>query len=250
MKRIIEHKINIICRFTTKAVLVFLLTLIISLCISTKVFSREFTFLEWDLRSMPAMGFFPVGGNLKIKDSQLTSFFLGPSIDLFNLHRNHSRIAILNISGFLLGVNYSAMSNPSSDTQVLNVGYLRIGPHYRFQGFWNDMLSLGSQIGYGFLLYSRKEEGETTYLHGVDISFTFSWTKYEEPTYGESMSRNTKILLGVIAGTATGLGLLYWGTTMKEKHEDKERMSPGGAVCISFGITIAITSLTAVVMMD
>ncbi len=186
-----------------------LLCLLFSIMLGPKAaLADEFSFIEWDVRSLPVLGFFPIGGNLSIDDAQLSTFMIGPSIDLLNINTAKTRLSFLNISGYLLGVNYSALTGQNENTQVIDVGFFRAGPHYRMSGLWGQRLALGSQIGYGVLLAGSTEERTSTFLHGIELSFSFSWTDYEPPTASGRVRFDSKTMgwlgaLAILGGSAT-----------------------------------------------
>ncbi len=183
-----------------------------------------FSTVEWDIRSLPAIGFFPLGGNLRgVTNAQISTYILGTSVDLFNYNEWDTRLSLLNVSGYLIGLNYAALQ-PESEAQVFNLAYVRAGPHYRFSGLWDDNLSLGSQLGYGFLLRGDTIEGTTAYQHGIDISFTFSWTEYRRPPpkLYESSNDNVKAVVALLTGAATLAATSYGVYHLYSKGADPD----------------------------
>lgn len=142
---------------------------------------RAFHVVEWDIRTLPVLGFFPLGGNLRISNTQISTYALGPGIDLFNFtdHQNEQRLTVINFSTYLVGLNYNALLNSSENLSVFSLAYFRVGPHYRFRGLYKG-ISFGSQLGYGMVVEGNTEEGQSRYLHGLDVSFTMSFTPARE----------------------------------------------------------------------
>ncbi len=137
---------------------------------------------RWDIRSIPAVGFFPLGG-AKFDDISLSTFICGSSVDIYGREIVNDeadlvhRLTFLNFSAYLVGLNYAAL-NPSGEAKFFQIGYARIGPHYRFNGYKEKYgkYSIGTQFGYGFLLESNTTTARSKFQHGLDISFTFTWT--------------------------------------------------------------------------
>jgi hypothetical protein len=157
--------------------------LLLLLLVPSIIFAEDYVFelSNMDLRSVPAMGFFPLGGNAQVEETALSTYFLGGSWDLFNMnyYGTKQRLSLMNLSGYLLGLNYAAL-DPDSEAKFFNMGYFRAGPHYRFGNLYNNRLALGIQAGYGAILVGKMNEGRTDWLHGIDLSFTFSWTEYQK----------------------------------------------------------------------
>lgn len=145
---------------------------------------RDFHPIEWDLRTLPALGFFPVGGNLRLTGTQLSSYVLGVAIDMFNFtdHNVRNRMTLLNASAYLAGVNYVALLENTDHTDVFSLAYLRMGPHYRWQEMYKEkgILSVGAQMGAGMVVQGSTEEGQSRFLYGLDVSFTLTWTPFRE----------------------------------------------------------------------
>jgi hypothetical protein len=132
---------------------------------------------RWDIRSVPALGFFPLGG-AKFDNISLSTFIGGPSVDLLCEERDKSRFALLNFSAYLVGLNYAALQ-PQSEASVFQIGYARIGPHYRWAGTTeNGRFAIGGQFGYGALLEGNTTQAKSKIQHGLEISLTFSWTPF------------------------------------------------------------------------
>ncbi len=134
----------------------------------------DFDGINLDFRSLPALGFFPVGGSLRVKNNQLASYLAGPALDIFNVSDGEWRATVLNLSGYLVGLHWSTL-DPDDPTRVFNLAYMRMGPHYRSKRMLRGLFSLGTQAGYGFLIRGDTEKGVSLVLHGVDLSITFTW---------------------------------------------------------------------------
>lgn len=155
-----------------------------SLCLASQYDGRDFHMVEWDIRSLPVLGFFPIGGNLRISATQISTYAVGQGIDLFNFTDTfaRNRLTILNFSAFLIGLNYNALLDVDDTLSLFSLAYLRVGPHYRWDGAFNETgrFSLGGQLGYGMVIQGNTEEGESEYLHGIDVSFTLTYTPFRE----------------------------------------------------------------------
>lgn len=145
---------------------------------------REFHPIEWDLRSLPALGFFPMGGNLRLTSTQLSSYLLGLSIDTLNFTDPivRHRMTLMNFSAYLAGINYTALLQNNDRSEVFSLAYLRVGPHYRWAEMVKErgILSFGSQLGMGMVIQGNTEEGQSRYLYGLDVSFTLTYTPFRE----------------------------------------------------------------------
>ena len=140
-----------------------------------------YNFMNWDFRTLPAVGFFPFGGDT-LDNVNLATFIGGVSVDLINFNNNRfkERFTLLNISGYLVGLNYSSLS-PNSESQFFNISYVRFGPHYRWQSPINKnqgKFAFGAQMGYGILLQGDVSGATSNFQHGLDISVTFTWNPY------------------------------------------------------------------------
>jgi hypothetical protein len=136
-------------------------------------------FWRFDIRSTPALGFFPLGGDT-FDNISLSTFICGPSLDIYGREvrgeKLSNRLAFLNFSAYLVGLNYAAL-DPQSEASIFQIGYARIGPHYRFDGYGDyGKFAIGTQFGYGFLLEGNSATAKSKIQHGLEISFTFSWT--------------------------------------------------------------------------
>lgn len=143
---------------------------------------------DWNVRSIYAMGFYPFGGNATVQSAQVATYIIGPGLDFFTFNENSSDIygrrrrkqfTVLNISGYLVGFDWAALSNPEQQnktTKFINLGYFRAGPHFAFNttGFRG-----GFQIGYGAVLLSEDEKDnvlkQSKFLHGIDLCGTITY---------------------------------------------------------------------------
>jgi len=141
--------------------------------------------LRWEIQSLPALGFFPLGGNT-IDKSNVATYITGSSFDILAFDLNEKsrpenfgeRISPINISAYLLGLNFTAL-RPNSEAKFFNIGYIRIGPRFRSYGYKaNGAYALGGQFGYGLLIQGNTENATSNIQHGIDISITFTWTPY------------------------------------------------------------------------
>lgn len=162
--------------------------------------------VQFDFRSMPVVGFFPLSGNLSIKNTEFSTYIGGLSVDFFNkiqtktfyykepignnqarlytLCNNpenplepqieESRISWLNVSAYLLGLNLAALGQDDK-SNLVKYAYIRVGPHFKLKSFLNNNLSLGGQLGYAFVLSGDVSKATTTFQHGIDVSITFTW---------------------------------------------------------------------------
>lgn len=131
--------------------------------------------LDFDLRTLPALGFFPQGGNGCFDEAIFATYIGGVGFDFLNCKldkANEKRLALVNFSGYLIGLNFNALDK-DSNTKFINLGYFRLGPHCRLR---KGRFSLGAEIGYGLLLMSQPELAKSVGQHGFDLSFTFNWT--------------------------------------------------------------------------
>ena len=163
-----------------------------------------FSFVEWEIRSAPVLAFFPLGGNAP-KKNLLTTYMIGPSLDLYNLNYSNERLSLLNLSGYIVGFNPSAFGE-TSKAQFSNEGYFRVGPHYRSKGFWKGRLSLGSQFGYGLVSQKNTEKGKSQFLHGPEVSFTLSWNEYNQPTPLDEEEVAVGAMASYLIVVASGMG--------------------------------------------
>lgn len=162
--------------------------------------------VQFDFRSMPVVGFFPMSGNLALKSTEFNTYIGGLSVDLFNNiktktyyykepignnqarlytlcnnpenplepQKEEFRVSWLNISAYLLGLNLATL-NQTEKSNLLKLAYIRIGPHFKLQGFMNNNFALGGQFGYAALLNGNVENANTLFQHGIDVSLTFTW---------------------------------------------------------------------------
>jgi len=137
---------------------------------------KRFSLFHWDIRSLLVLGFFPQGGNVCIPDKAIFSTYIfGSGLDFFNFRIGEGRVTPLNFSAYLIGVNYNKAFNPKGESQLINLGYFRLGPHCRFKALRAGNFAFGAELGYGVILIGRAEEGRTVGQHGLDVSFTFNW---------------------------------------------------------------------------
>lgn len=207
-----------------------------------------FSWGSWELRTTPAIGFFPFGGNADVQRTQLGLYAIGSAIDLLNLNYDETRLSLLNASIYLIGLNWEALS-PDSDAEFFNLGYARIGPHYRFP-VPNEKYSLGAQIGYGFVLVGNYERRETKYLHGLDASFTFTWyPEYEQP-YESHRSTPAGVWVALaataLAGGAAGTGYL----AANGETEDVRTLGTIGAIVLGSAALMTVVVGVAAVLSD
>jgi len=165
------------------------------------------TAFRFEIQSIPAWGFFPLGGDSLSNDTNLGTFITGTSLDVFGFdflkklsftkieiengryvqnrytYTNEAddfgeRISLLNVSAYLIGLNFNSLK-PESKGQFFNVAYIRVGPRFRHKGYGkHGSMSIGGQFGYGFLLNGDISAASSTFQHGIDISFTFTWTPF------------------------------------------------------------------------
>ena len=126
--------------------------------------------ISWGLRSVPALAFFPLGGNLRFDDNPLSTYIGGFSLDSRNLFSAGDYSATLNTSAYFLGLNVrKILQGKDSKAKVFNLAYVRVGPYFPLiKGF-------GFQFGYGAVLWGDTGEGRSKIQHGLDLSFTFTW---------------------------------------------------------------------------
>lgn len=145
---------------------------------------REFHPIEVDIRSLPALGFFPMGGNLRLSGTQLSSYLLGVGVDALNLTDPYARqrLTILNASAYLAGINYTALIQNQDRSEIFSLAYVRVGPHYRWAELVKEKgtLSFGAQVGMGMVIQGDTEEAQSRYLYGLDVSFTLTFTPFRE----------------------------------------------------------------------
>lgn len=193
--------------YLKKALILSFLTFNANLALSNEVKACEaYSPVQFDFRSIPVVGFFPLSGNLSLKNTEFSTYIGGLSVDLFNTVKTktfyykepignnqarlytlcnnpdnplepqieESRISWLNVSAYLLGLNLATL-NQAEKSNLVKLAYLRVGPHFKLQGFMNNNLSLGGQIGYAFLLNGDLQNANTRFQHGIDVSLTFTW---------------------------------------------------------------------------
>lgn len=198
-----------------------------------------FSMADGDVRSLPALGFFPLGGDLRFSSTDLLLYAGGPSIDFLNVNREKSRISLLNLSGYLFGLNIrELLARPDLPTNYFNLAYVRVGPHWRMEGLLdeNTSLAFGGQLGYGAVARGNTEEATTRIQHGVDISMTLSWGKYRQ---SGAKVQETPLLAG-LGLTALGLGGTAYGFGTA--------LAPGSSTtAYNIGITTAVLSMALVV---
>jgi hypothetical protein len=137
---------------------------------------QKFSIFHWDIRSLLVLGFFPQGGNVCIPDNAIfNTYIFGSGLDFCNFKLGEGRVSPLNFSAYLIGINYNKAFNPKGESQLINPGYFRLGPHCRFKDLRVGNFAFGAGLGYGVVLIGRSEEGRTVGQHGLDVSFTFSW---------------------------------------------------------------------------
>jgi len=133
--------------------------------------------MNWDLRTMPAVGFFPLGGST-IDHSSLSTYFLGSGVDILGFENEGGSFSLLNLSAYLVGVNWLAI-DPSEEAKIIQIAYFRLGPHYKFNSLNRNgaksKLSFGGQIGLGALIEAVPTESRSRVQYGIDVSFTFSF---------------------------------------------------------------------------
>jgi len=142
-----------------------------------------------EFRSVPMLGFFPMGGSATMDSTQMSTHVLGVSLDLATWHFPQNKFSLLNTSAYLFGVDWTSLMS-KDDTDFIEWAYLRAGPHFRFEEMgWSSpdgnkhftAGSLGFQAGYGFFLQGDLSDLNTAFAHGLDLSITFSYGEYKRP---------------------------------------------------------------------
>lgn len=167
--------------------LMILLSLQLPSLAQTQIRIKDWCFCV-EMVSAPSIGFFPLGG-AKLENLNMSSYIAGTTVDLYTIdflgygdENYQERFSPFNFTTFLFGFNLitegSQTQKPSS---LLQQAYMRFGPKYRFNGFGkNGSFALGTQIGYGILLQGGGENAHSRFQHGIDISFSFSWTPFRK----------------------------------------------------------------------
>lgn len=132
---------------------------------------RGFTsFAEPGLATLPAVGFFPLGGDLAgdAPGLRVGSSAFGAGVDLLNLHAEHARVSLLATSAYLVGVSWTQLV-ATGDTRFVDLAYGRVGPKITVTGV-PLVGQLGFQVGYAALLSASPSSRTTGMLHGLDVS--------------------------------------------------------------------------------
>ncbi len=132
-------------------------------------------FVDIHLESLFALGFFPKKGdmndkNLQVKESDLSSYLGGASIEFFIFHLgNDKSITLINGAVYLVGFNWTwKYNNDQKEADFYNFGLVRIGPRLYFG-------DLFAQVGFARLYKSDIANEKTGYLKGFEISFGYKW---------------------------------------------------------------------------
>jgi len=142
-----------------------------------------------EFRSVPMLGFFPMGGSAEMDSTQMSTHVIGVSLDLATWHFPQNKFSLLNTSAYLFGVDWTSLMS-KDDTDFIEWAYLRAGPHFRFEEMgWSSLDgskqftagSFGFQAGYGFFLQGDLSDLDTAFAHGLDLSITFSYGEYKRP---------------------------------------------------------------------
>lgn len=131
-----------------------------------------------DLRTASAIGFFPLGGStndyLGLSSYSIGVGAIGAGFDFIKFENEGGSFTLLNLSAYLVGLNRSTI-----ESQVIQMAYFRLGPHFKFDTFNkknpDSKFSLGGQIGLGSLIEALPTEARSRFQYGIDVSFTFSF---------------------------------------------------------------------------
>lgn len=172
------------------------------------------------LRSLPAVGFFPLGGTIESR-LDLAGLAIGGSVDLLNWEAGGHRTTALNFSTFGIGVSYERLvDQPDGGLALLRWAYIRAGPHQQWRLPHRDLL-LGTGFGYAGLL-AAEEGPRTRFLHGLDLSFTVTWVEDagDAGVVGgaDTMRGVRNGVLVVVSVAAMAIGT-YVATTSRECHK-------------------------------
>ena len=199
----------------------FIISLLTIISYSSEAYAEGDT-VFFDARSIVALGFFPLGGNLSLQEGQLSTYIGGGGLDLLSSQGKDLRISWLNISGYLLGLNWLALEG-GSETTFLNLGMFRAGPHFRWRsGLLDEKVSFGMQAGYAAVLQGDTERAETKLQHGIDLAVTVSWTDYgkvSRRTRSKSSIENPGLFIaGLVMLSGAGLmGYASYATSGDER---------------------------------
>ena len=85
---------------------------------------------EPDLATLPAVGFFPLGGDAPAAGPLLGTTAIGAGVDFLNFHGEHARFSLLGGSAYLLGLNWTQLASagePASSTWLTCASGRRCG---------------------------------------------------------------------------------------------------------------------------
>ncbi len=159
--------------------------IVIFIILPNIIYSYDYP-LIWSIQSLPALGFFPLGGSdeITLSDIALNTYIAGSTIDFFAFEYwnadhptdvGYYRFSPLGISIYLIGLNWSTFTLGSEKAQFFSLGFIRIGPSVRFRRIWT--LDFGAQLGYGAVLVGREDINKTEIVHGIEFNFTLFLTE-------------------------------------------------------------------------
>jgi hypothetical protein len=142
----------------------------------------EWSAFDYNFRTIPALGFFPLGGNADIKSGQLATYVGGIGFDLGRYNTDDKSAVVFNLQPYLVGVDWTALGKAQTNgseektAKFVNMAYVRAGPVLSYK--LKD-IEIGGQFGYAVTLLSEDPSGKlyrtVRYLHGLDVSACVTW---------------------------------------------------------------------------